>query len=150
MMRRTNRRMALCIVLLVLNLAFIWGNSLLPGSLSGSLSQWVQDCIRRFLPGVFPPGQSDGGILRKMAHYSEFCLLGAVLGWLFGMVSHCRIRRLSLPLFFGFLTACVDETIQRFVPGRYSSPIDVCIDTSGVITGILFFSIGYYLYHKRH
>ena len=37
----------------------------------------------------------------------------------------------------GLLYAISDETHQYFIPGRQASPIDVGIDTCGVITGIL-------------
>ena len=37
-MKRTKRRMTLCAVLLLCNLAFIWGNSLLPAEVSGQIS----------------------------------------------------------------------------------------------------------------
>ena len=35
-MIRTSKRMRICTALLLCNLAFIWGNSLLPGELSGA------------------------------------------------------------------------------------------------------------------
>ena len=37
-MKRTKRRMTLCTVLLICNLVFIWGNSLLPAEVSGQIS----------------------------------------------------------------------------------------------------------------
>ena len=36
----------------------------------------------------------------------------------------------------GFLAACVDETIQIFVPNRGPSVFDVLIDTAGVAVGV--------------
>ncbi len=44
-MLRTEKRMRLCRCLLVLNLLFIWGNSMLPGSVSGAISQLVRDLL---------------------------------------------------------------------------------------------------------
>ena len=40
-MKRTKRRMTLCTVLLLCNLVFIWGNSLLPAEVSGQISMYV-------------------------------------------------------------------------------------------------------------
>ena len=37
-MKRTKRRMTVCTVLLICNLVFIWGNSLLPAEVSGQIS----------------------------------------------------------------------------------------------------------------
>ena len=32
-------------ILIVLNLALIWGNSLMPGEISGAISGWVKDIV---------------------------------------------------------------------------------------------------------
>lgn len=49
-MLRTEKRMRICITLLIMNLAFIWGNSLLPGEVSGAVSDWVKDALHDLLP----------------------------------------------------------------------------------------------------
>lgn len=137
-MIRTDRRMRLCAALLVLNLAFIWGNSLLPGEVSGAFSDWVKELLSRLF-AFGPDDGSGGGLLRKIAHFSEFALLGGLLSWLFAMLQ----KRKYWPFVCGFLAACVDETIQRFVPDRGPSFFDVGIDTFGVLTGMLLLIIGH-------
>lgn len=136
------QRLRLCIVLLVMNLVFIWGNSLLPAELSAAFSQWVRDALQSFFPNTLP-GETGGGLLRKLAHFCEFCTLGMLLAWLFGMRCRTWLRRKGLPLLCGIAAACADETIQRFVPGRGPSLRDVGIDTAGVILGILLLTAGY-------
>lgn len=143
-MIRTEKRLRLCWTLLILNLCFIWGNSLLPGEISGALSDWVKDLLHAILPGGASTGAS-GGLLRKIAHFTEFALLGAVLSWLFGMLK----KHPALALFCGAAAACVDETIQRFVPDRRPSLIDVGIDTCGVVVGIAILLIGHHFIQKR-
>ena len=49
-MIRTDKRLRLCITLLVCNLIFIWGNSLLPGEISGAFSDWVKSLLAHLLP----------------------------------------------------------------------------------------------------
>lgn len=138
-MKRTNKRLFLCYMFLVLNVALIWGNSLLPGDVSGAISGWVRDLIARLL-GLQDAGQDVGhGLLRKLAHFTEFACLGGLLAWLFAMLQRHKLLSLGC----GFLVACADETIQRFVPGRGPSFRDVLIDTSGVITGIVLLLAGY-------
>lgn len=144
-MIRTDRRLRLCVTWLALNLLFIWGNSLLPGSVSGALSQWVKDLLAAILPGMEPGGQAGHGLLRKLAHFSEFALLGVCLTWLFAMLGRGALPALGC----GFLTACVDETIQRFVPDRGSSLTDVAIDTAGVLLGIALLCLGHTVYKTR-
>ncbi|MBQ9168432.1 MAG: VanZ family protein [Oscillospiraceae bacterium] len=147
-MRRTSKRMRLCITLLILNLLFIWGNSAMPGEISGCLSDWVKDILSLILP-IKPPGtENDGFLLRKLAHFTEFACLGVCLCWLTGMLGQKGLRSILLPLLGGFAAACVDEMIQLFVEGRSSSLIDVGIDTLGVLTGIFILLAGYYVTKK--
>lgn len=143
-MIRTGKRMRLCIVLLICNLAFIWGNSLLPGEVSGAFSDWVKAILDSLLPGdmASTPG---GNLLRKIAHFTEFALLGMSLSWLFGMLQKKKLW----PFFCGVAAACVDETIQRFVPDRGPSIKDVGIDSCGVLTGMILLYFGYTCIRKR-
>jgi len=145
-MIRTDKRMKLCTALLILNLAFIWGNSLLPGEVSGAFSDWVKRVLEALLPGG-AAGPAGGGLLRKAAHFTEFTALGMCLGWLFGMLR----KRAAWPLVCGVLAACADETIQRFVPGRGPSIRDVGIDSCGVAVGmgLLYLGHSYYMGRKR-
>lgn len=147
MMHRTNRRLHLCTALLLCNLLFIWGNSLLPGDSSGALSEWVRSLLGSFLPPAQAPG--SGHFLRKLAHFTEFACLGALLVWLHGMLGRKAASTAALALLGGFLTACVDETIQLFSPGRGPSLKDVGIDTAGAATGIFLLLLGVLAYHKK-
>ena len=131
-MIRTDRRLRLNRLLTVLLLCFIWGNSMLPGEISGRFSDWVKSILAMLLPGDVPGVTTGGGLLRKIAHFSEFAMLGMCLTWRFGMLEKKKI----LALVYGFGVACVDETIQRFVPDRGPSLRDVAIDTCGVAAGI--------------
>ena len=144
-MIRTQKRMRLCIALLLCNLVFIWGNSLLPGEVSGTLSDWAQEVLHTFLPEVQEPAQVGSGMLRKVAHFTEFMSLGMVLGWLFGMLQKGK----ALPLALGCMAACLDESIQLFIPGRGPGLRDVLIDSSGVVAGILLLHLGYACIKKK-
>lgn len=136
-MIRTKKRLTLCVTLLVLLLAFIWGNSLLPGNESGNLSGFVGKILGTLLPFIDFTSGIGSFILRKFAHFSEFAALGMVLCWLFGMTQGQKWLALLLPLICGVAVACVDETIQIFSPGRHCSIVDVGIDSAGVLTGII-------------
>ena len=143
-MKRTDKRLRLCVTLLICNLVFIWGNSLLPGDVSGAFSDWVKSILAQILPAG-PEDGSGGGLLRKIAHFTEFTALGVCLAWLHGMLQKGRLR----PFLWGSAAAVVDETIQRFVPDRGPSLRDVCIDSSGVLTGIILLWLGYALVKKN-
>ncbi len=146
-MIRSDKRLKLSKALLILLLAFIWGNSLLPGEVSGALSDWVKDLIWQllfFLPSG-PDMPDGGGLLRKLAHFTEFVALGACLGWRYGMLGKGWKR----PIAFGILAACIDETIQIFVPGRGPGLRDVCIDSGGVLTGMILLYLGHTYFQQR-
>ena len=144
MIRRTERRMKLCICLLLVNLAFIWGNSLLPGELSGALSGWIHTLIQAWFPNM-GEGEGGHGLLRKLAHFTEFTALGMCLAWLYGMMGKGKVR----PFLWGVAAASVDETIQRFVPDRGPSVKDVCIDSAGVLTGIILLWMGHHYWKRK-
>ena len=142
-MIRTEKRLRICWTLLILNLCFIWGNSLLPGEISGAFSDWVKELLHALLPGGSSGG--GGGLLRKLAHFTEFACLGALLAWLMGMFR----RHPALALICGVAAACLDETIQRFVPDRGPSLRDVGIDTCGCAVGMMLLLTGHHLLKRR-
>lgn len=133
-MIRSEKRLRLCSALLCFNLIFIWGNSLLPGHISGALSNWLKDLLAPIFGQA--PGGSGGGLLRKLTHFVEFACLGMCLTWLFGMLQKKPMRQTLFPLLIAFGVACIDETIQIFVPDRGPGIKDVLLDTFGAITGI--------------
>ena len=149
MIQRTKGRMALCAVFLALLLAFIWGNSALPGQQSGQVSGWVGAVLETLLPFLDLNSPQGLHILRKLAHFSEFAALGACLAWMGAMTVRPSALRLGLPLLGGVASAVADETIQAFSPGRNSSLVDVAIDSAGVATGLAVFTLAVWLWHKR-
>jgi VanZ family protein len=144
-MIRSSKRLRLCTALLVCNLAFIWGNSLLPGDLSGAFSNWVKSLLVPVFPSLGEEDGTGGFLLRKLAHFTEFAALGALLSWLFGMLAKGK----TYPLVCGAAAACVDETIQMFVPDRGPGIRDVLIDCGGVFTGMILLYLGHTWYKRK-
>ena len=141
-MVRTKSRIRLCVMLLVLNVAFIWGNSLMTADMSRAFSTMVQKILALILPGGGVADQEGGHhLLRKLAHFSEFACLGLLLSWLIHMLRQRKWERIVVPLLAGALTACVDEIIQIFVPGRGPGILDVGIDTLGVALGVVLINL---------
>ena len=141
MSRKNQVRLLNLTILLIL--AFIWGNSMMTAQESGGMSSSVLAWLGEFIP--FFAGGAHHTFLRKLAHFSEFFLLGVVC-------SAQRVKSEKLLTFglisFGLISACIDETIQIFVLGRSSSLLDVWLDISGFATGVAVVAIGYAL-HKR-
>lgn len=133
-MRNAKQKFIFCVIFIPINLIFIWGNSLLPGEVSGQISSGLLAWLKQAVTSL---GWMGEYLLRKIGHFTEFCCLGFVAAELFLILGEKGIHRVTSPLLLGVLTACADETIQKFVEGRGSSVVDVWIDTAGVCAGIL-------------
>ena len=144
-MIRTEKRLRLCNVLIVMLLVFIWGNSLLPGEMSQAISDWVKHLLSLLLSGGISGGEGGSGLLRKIAHFTEFTALGCLLGWRAGMLK----KQSFVPFLWGTAAACIDECIQIFSPGRAPRVTDVLLDSCGVLTGLLLLICGYNIFKKK-
>lgn len=125
----------LLICLCLATVAFIWGNSMLGSKASSNVSNSVlgalDPIIRRF--GIV---SKNDLWLRKLAHFTEFGALGAELLFLAAVKGRLSFQAASNCAFMVLLAALVDETIQ-LVSGRNSQVLDVLLDFSGALTGIL-------------
>jgi VanZ family protein len=68
-------------------------------------------------------------VLRKLAHLTEYAVLGALLAR--------ALARPELAILAGGLYAATDEIHQHFVRGRHAAWYDVALDTVGVAVGVL-------------
>ncbi len=77
------------------------------------------------------------GVIRTLAHFSEYAALGflCTLFWL--TYSLKRGRVLCYAVSFSALYAVTDEIHQIFVPGRAAQFADFLVDTSGALCGSL-------------
>ena len=123
------------ICLCIATVAFIWGNSMLGSKASSNVSNSVlgalDPIIRRF--GIV---SKDDLWLRKLAHFTEFAALGAELLFLAAVRRRFGLQAASNCAFAALLAALTDETIQ-LISGRNSQVLDVLLDFSGSLTGIL-------------
>ena len=134
MQKKKRGQMTVCVLLLLLMLSFIWGNSLLPGSQSSELSGGILQLVQKIFGDTIPMGEF---VIRKLAHFSEFACLGLLLTWFFKLLGQGGIHGFTMPMLFGGIAALTDETLQMLTPSRGPSLIDVWIDVSGVVVGIL-------------
>jgi VanZ family protein len=125
------------IVIIILTLALIWGQSVLSREQSSKESSWVYERFEAFMRFIVGPELATEILLRKVAHFSEFFLLSAeamILCILLGKKTPGGITAVFLLSNF---CALLDETIQIF-SGRGSLVSDVWIDTAGAVSGMLF------------
>lgn len=115
-------------------IAFIWGNSLLPGTQSSDLSGSITFQLYQFLH-LSLDFDLFHHFIRKCAHFSEYAVLGIfTYNWMKEINSN-----LLLSVLICFIIACCDEIIQSFIPNRGPAFTDCLIDTSGALFGTLCF-----------
>lgn len=81
-------------------------------------------------------------MIRKLAHFIEYAILGGGLFCYFKSRGQLKINQWIYALFIVLLLATMDEFIQSFV-GRTSSVRDVLIDFTGGISGVCVMSFVY-------
>lgn len=142
--RRINR---LLIVLLLLTLCFIWGNSLLGPARSTGMSRAVLRSQRPLL-SLFGLNIYDDTWLRKAAHFGEFGLLGAELMLLFALNAGRSLQSFCNGAGASLLVAVSDESLQ-ILTGRYARVEDILLDFSGALAGLLLVLLALRLRKRR-
>lgn len=133
---------------LILWIGFIWLHSAIPATGSSEESRVVGNLIRPFLELFLGQGNVTDHVVRKLAHFTEYTILGMLMGMNVKVLTagiRSRIRLSGPDLFFcwsyGLLLAAavalIDESIQLFSPGRSAQVTDVLLDTGGSTVGLL-------------
>ena len=125
-------------VLSLLTVAFIWGNSLksIPESAaqSSSIAEKVQTVID---PQQKVESLAFHDLIRKAAHLVEFFALGLfVCGFTLCLGLKLNKQLVSMPMLMVLLVAVGDEFIQHFTQ-RGSQVADVALDFGGALAGLL-------------
>lgn len=134
-----NRLMiAFFIVLSALVVAFIFSNSLKGAKATVSQSKSISDVLYNAVGGsISIKKELFHSIIRKVAHMTEFALLGMFIGGIFIFIYLKNGKKyISLPILIGLLVGVCDEYIQSFFT-RKSLVSDVLIDFGGVLIGLV-------------
>ena len=136
-------------IVLCLIVFFIWDNSLQNGGTSDGFSlifaEWLAPIADKL--GFYGNIWALNRIVRKLAHLTEFTILGGVLYVV--LRRYIEYGTVVKTIGVGIVIACLDEFIQLFSPGRNSQVFDVLIDTIGIIIGILVVKLAYYISHDK-
>ena len=121
-------------------LLFTFNQSLLPPEESSQVSDDVQSFLDAIIPPDTPIGEFVHDNIRKIAHFTEYCVLGLFVS-VYVVIFMPKID--SLPkervrfLIYSFILAPIiglfDETLQIF-SGRGPAIADVWLDTTGFFT----------------
>ena len=112
-------------------------------------SESMLDFLINFFKSFGISVEMSENIIRKLAHFAEFFVIGGLLMSCAYSFDRFKPYRYSFAaLFVGLFTAVIDEFIQLFFEGRSAEITDVLIDFSGVLTGALFMLLFYFIYIK--
>ena len=121
-------------ILIVATIAIAWIHSAMPGDVSSDESGFVFELLAPVLKLILPDRLVTEHLERKLAHLSEYAVLGAELAMYVSLVYEISIRNFVRILSFGATAAFIDETIQIF-SGRGPAIADVWIDIAGCTFG---------------
>ena len=139
-MKKIVLRITFLVLILIIS-AVIFGFSAQDGETSGGISKAVITKIADIINineknrEVFI--EKGEGVIRKMAHFAIYTLLGIFSMAFFVTFDITRKRQMLISIIWGFFYACSDELHQMFTNGRNASFLDVLLDTAGVAFGIL-------------
>lgn len=126
------------LLLAALAMALIWGNSMVPGTGSSSLSLTVTEAVRSALAALgLPSAWVTNLLVRKAAHVTEYLVLGVLTSQALDPRRATARDLIALSVVICVLGASIDETIQLFVPGRSGQVADVLIDSCGIVAGVV-------------
>jgi VanZ family protein len=137
-------------VLTVLWCAAIFYQSGKDADASDAGSLYIVGIMNHILIAMFG---ADAGVIsnfmvRKSAHFLEYLIVG-ILFFKSIFTGMNPWRELFVAFLCGLAFSITDEIHQLFVPGRTAKPIDVCIDTTGVVVGLLLIALSVVLKKSR-
>ena len=146
------------ILLLLCTFFIIFGFSSQDGETSGGISRNITNKILQLSNQYKNMEQEEKEqiadrtekIIRKIAHFSIYTLVGLLL---MGLLSTYKIKenwRMILSIVLGMIYAVSDEIHQSFTPGRSPKITDIYIDTLGVILGVLLVLLVIKIYEKYY
>lgn len=134
-------------------LAILWGGviigfTLQEGSASGDLSGAITQTLFQFFERV--PGfttlfnlERFHTFIRALAHMFNYFVFGLLVTHAFAQYTPLVKTSIIKLVIFGFLYGFFDETIQRFVPGRAFTWVDIALDTTGFLIAVVLYYVTY-------
>lgn len=133
-------------LLLIATFGMIFNFSNQDSEKSGSTSQKLTEAITRDIKAIQELNKDEKAkvidqienIIRKIAHFSLYALVGFLLMALFSTYNINEKNKIISTVTIGAIYAISDEFHQSFVSGRSGQVSDVFLDTLGVTVGGLF------------
>lgn len=150
--RKTMVRILLCVIWLGL----IFYNGTRQGEISQRSSKKIINAASEFVKPSLNKLEKTGlkfsdvnFYVRKNAHFFEYLISSIFLCSLIREFKMYKGNEIFLLLFLLLFFPVIDEFIQKYIPGRSSSVLDIMIDFSGGILGMLIFNIRCKIHKKK-
>ena len=131
-----NCKLIVYICLTITWILFIFSFSLQSGEESSQISGGI---VSQLLAILFPQGFAYAEqlefLIRKLAHFTEYFVLGVLVLQTLKQTRYSR--QVIIGLLICVLVASCDETIQLFSSGRSGKIVDVVLDSVGAWCGII-------------
>lgn len=135
MRRSQGKGVFISLLVVVYIICFIWWQSMQGGMASHAESRYVVEVVMSYARGTIIAPYVNDVIIRRLAHLTEYAILGGALSKFFFLKSGKSQEKWVLLL--GFSIAAFDEYIQQFSGGRTSTWHDVGLDTIGCVVGVV-------------
>ena len=126
-----------CWLLVALMVIFIFSNSAASAGTSNGMSLTVSEWVRPVLNivGLHPETDFLNFVIRKLAHFSEYALLGCLITIAYRLQPWSWMKHSTALLPF-FIIPVLDENLRRFSAGRSCELRDMLIDSTGMAAGM--------------
>lgn len=148
MKKKYVKKILYCLYLLLL-LAFIFGNSIASREDSANQSGAIVESINQILQKVNSPFLIKDIVVRKLAHFTEFFILGASFFGYWVLDKKVTGINTFYSVFASCIVAMTDETVQIF-SNRGSMLLDVWLDFFSATLAIYTFYLIYTIKHKTN
>ena len=139
MKSKTKKIITIILIILWMTLVFYLSNQISDESskLSGGITKAILNFFNVLEGKTLEQQSAIETIIRKLAHYSIYALGGILILLHVNLYKIKTNKKVIISWLIGTVYAITDEIHQLFVPGRSGEIRDVCLDSLGVITGIV-------------
>lgn len=137
----TKKEKIITIILIIawMTLVFYFSNQVSEDSskLSGGITQAILNFFHLLDGSTYEQQLAIETAIRKLAHYSIYTLGGILILLHVNLYNFKTNKKVIITWLIGTAYAVTDEVHQLFIQGRSCEIKDICIDSLGVITGII-------------
>ncbi|MCR5278414.1 MAG: VanZ family protein [Lachnospiraceae bacterium] len=140
---------------MILIMAAIFAFSAMPGEESGNASGSIVKVVVEVVEKVSHEAVTEDRtetihfVIRKIAHFTEFMILGMTAVLAFYNKGRKWLYNFLLPAVVSAVYAMSDEFHQMFVADRGPSVRDVCIDSTGALTGAVIILLAVHFHYVK-